>query len=189
MKERQVGSTNYPIGFLLVLKSDHITGAVGKQGTLTLTISKNGGPFVAANGIVTEVTGPTGSNGWYTWAPNSTDRGVLGELKLHVDEANCDPYDEKYDIVSYDPFAAVSLPATERTAIADAVLTRDWSQIVTWPARCLLQGMRLLRNKWWIEPVGGLLTVTTENDDTTAWQMLTQSQEGADPIVGQSPTS
>jgi hypothetical protein len=186
MKERQVGSTNYPIGFLLVLKTDHITGAIGKAGTLNLKVSKNGGAFAAPAAPIV-ITEP--GNGWYSWAPKAADRDTLGELKIHVDEASCDPYDEKYDIVSYDPFAAVSLPAAERTAIADAVLTRDWSQIVTWPARCLLQGMRLLRNKWWIDPSSGLLTVATEDDSTTAWQMQTASQEGADPIVGQSPTS
>jgi hypothetical protein len=184
MKERQQNSTSYPIGFLLVLKTDHITGATGKAGTLTLTISKNGGAFAPKNAasVVTET-----GNGWYSWSPVAADRDTLGELKLHVDEVSSDPYDEKYDIVSYDPFAAVSLPATERTAIADAILTRDWTQIATWPARCLLQGLRLLRNKWSISPTTGVLTVTTEDDATAAWQMNTTSQAGADPIVGQTP--
>jgi hypothetical protein len=190
MKERQQYSTGYPIGFLLVLKSDHITGATGKAATIVLTISKNGSTFGSALGAVTET-----GNGWYNWAPNggnsSTvgDRDTLGELKIHVTEPSCDPYDEKYDIVAYDPFAAVSLPAAERTAIADTILTRDWSQIVSWPARCMLQGLRLLRNKWSINPANSYLTVTTEDDSTTAWQMLTTSQAGADPIVGQAPTT
>jgi hypothetical protein len=196
MKERQQNSSNYPIGFMLVLKSDHITGATGKAGTLTLTISKNGAPFGPRDPLGTIVE--TG-HGWYSWtspveAAGPSDRDTLGELKIHVDEASCDPYDEKYDIVSYDPFAAVSLPAAERTAMADAILTRDWfataaAFVGTLPARCLLQGMRLLRNKWSIEPTTGILTVTAEDDKATAWQMQTASQAGADPIVGQTPTS
>jgi hypothetical protein len=187
MKERQLNSANYPIGFMLVLKSDHITGATGKVGTLTLTVAKSGAlVFVPAAGVVGEV-----GFGWYNWTPNAADRNALGELKFHVAEPSCDPYDEKYDIVSYDPFAAVSLPVAERNAIADAVLTRDWvataAAVATIPARCLLQAMRLLRNKWSISPTSGVLTVTTENDSTTAWQMQTQSQADADPIVGQIP--
>jgi hypothetical protein len=184
MKERQQNSTNYPIGFLLVLKTDHITGATGKAATVVLTVSKNGGTFAAhdAGSSITET-----GNGWYNWTPAAADRDTLGELKLHAAEPSCDPYDEKYDIVAYDPFAAVSLPAAERTAMADAILTRDWTQVASWPARCLLQALRLLRNKWSVNPANSVLTVTTEDDKTQAWQGQLQSQAGADPIVGQIP--
>jgi hypothetical protein len=188
VKERQQNSTVYPIGFLLVLKSDHITGALGRVPTLTLTLSKNGAAFAAPD--TTTVVTETG-NGWYSVSPVAADRNTLGELKLHVSEATCDPYDEKYDIVTYDPFAAISLPVAERTALADAILTRDWVQtaaaIATIPARCLLQAMRLLRNKWAVDATSGVLTVTAEDDATTAWQLLTVSQAGANPIVGQTP--
>jgi hypothetical protein len=185
VKERQQGSTNYPIGFMLVLATDHITGAVGKTGSIVLTISKNGGNFAAHNAASSVVE--TG-NGWYNWTPAAADRDTLGELRIHVSEPTCDPYDEKYDIVQFDPYAFVSLPAAERTAMADAILTRDWTQIATWPARCLLQALRLLRNKWGVD-TGGVLTVTTENDSTQAWQAQLQSQTGAQPIVGQTPLS
>jgi hypothetical protein len=186
MKERQQGSTNYPIGFMLVLKTDHITGATGKAGTIVLTTSKNGATFAphdAASSII-----ETGY-GWYNWTPAAADRDTLGELRIHVDEVSCDPYDEKYDIVQYDPYAFVSLPAAERTAMADAILTRDWTQVVGWPSRCLLQGLRLLRNKWSVNPATGVLTVTTEDNTTTAWQGQLTSQAGASPIVGQAPSS
>ena len=120
---------------------------------------------------------------------------VLGELKIHVSEPSCDPYDERYDIVAYDPFAAISLSPAERTAMADVILTRDWTQTViqisTIPARCLLNAMRLLRNKWAVNPTSGQLTVCTETDDTThpAWTGQLVAQDGASPIVGQSPLS
>jgi hypothetical protein len=185
MKERQQGSTNYPIGFMLVLASDHITGALGKAGTIVLTISKNGGAFAAHNpaSSVVEV-----GNGWYNWTPAAADRDTMGELRIHAAEPSCDPYDEKYDVVAYDPYAAVSLPAAERTAMADAILTRDWTQVVGWPARCLLQAMRLLRNAWNVDTTGKL-TVMTEDNQTTAWTGQLQSQTGASPIVGQTPLS
>ena len=184
MKERQQNSTSYPINFMLVLKSDHITGATGKAGSITLSTAKNGPPFTV---IGTPNIIETG-NGWYSWPPVAADRSDLGELLIHVAEASCDPYDEKYDIVEYDPFRYVSLTAAERTAMADAILTRDWTQVVGWPARCMLQAMRFLRNKWGVNPANGLLTVCTENDATTAWQGTLTSQAGANPIVGQTPS-
>ena len=190
MKERQVGVARYPISFMLVLKSDHITGATGKANTISLTIAKSGDNVFKARDptvVITEL-----GFGWYNWPPSLLDRDTPGELKIHVDEPSSDPYDEKYDIVSYDPFAAISLPTAERNAIADAVLTRDWIQTMlayvgTLPARCLLQAMRLLRNRWAIDPASGILTVYAENDQTQAWQLQTSSQTGADPIVGQIP--
>jgi hypothetical protein len=189
MKERQVNSAVHPIGFMLVLKTDHITGATGRATTLNLTISKDGAPF--ANHDKTSSVYEVGY-GWYNWSPAAADRDTPGELRIHVDETTCDPYDEKYDIVQYDPYAAISLPVAERNAIADAVLTRDWgatvAAIVTIPARCLLQAMRLLRNKWAIDKTSGVLTVYAEDGQTQAWQMTTQSQVGADPIVGQIPS-
>ena len=187
MKERQQNSTGYPIGFLLVLSSDHITGATGKASTIILTIAKNtavgfSAPAGAPGTIVTEI-----GNGWYAWNPVAADRDTLGELRIHVFEPSSDPYDEKYDVVQYDPYAYVSLPSSERTAMADAILTRDWTQIASWPARCLLQALRVLRNKWSVAPTTGVLTVCTEDDTTTAWQGQLQTQAGAAPIVGQTP--
>lgn len=57
--------------------------------------------------------------------------------------------------------------ATALEAAADALLTRDWTEIVAWPARCALQALRLLRNRWAI--ASGTLTVYREDDSTTAW--------------------
>jgi hypothetical protein len=181
MKIRQQSSTVHPIGFLLVSSGDHVTGVP----TPTITLFK-----ISKDGGTTWLT-PTGTlapsqYGWQDWAPNATDRNTLGELKVHIDATGCDPVDEKYDIVAYDPYAYTTLPAAERTAIADAVLTRDWTQIASWPARCMLQALRALRNKWWVD-TGGQLNVTTENDVTLAWTGQTQSQAGAAPMTGVTP--
>ncbi len=88
------------MSFLLVLSSDHITGATGK--TPTVTISKNGGVFAAPAGAISELSG-----GWYVVAPNATDSNTLGPLILHATAAACDPSDEQFVVVDYNPTAFI----------------------------------------------------------------------------------
>jgi len=105
MKIRQVNTTTYPIVFLLVDSTDHVTGKTGR--TPTVVLSKNGGSLAAAAGVVTEI-----GNGWYALAGNTTDRNTLGELILSVSATAADPYDEKYLIVPWNPFDAARLGLT-----------------------------------------------------------------------------
>ena len=53
------------------------------------------------------------------------------------------------------------------TENADALLKRDWTAISGEAARSVLNALRFLRNKWSI--AGGTLTVTKEDDSTSAW--------------------
>jgi hypothetical protein len=182
MHERQQNSTVHSIPVLLVSSTNHISGVASPTVTLFQISKDGGGTWATPVGALTAT-----AYGWHSWAPAAADRDTLGELVLHVEATGCDPYDEKYDIVAYDPYAYPTLPAAERTAIADAILTRDWTQVAAIPARCVLQALRFLRNKWWID-VGGQLNVTAENDSTVAWTGLVQTQAGADPITGQTPT-
>jgi hypothetical protein len=79
-------STAYTRTFLMVLASDHITGATGK--TVTVNLSKAGGSFGAAGGTVSEV-----ANGWYKIVLNTTDTGTLGDLAFHCTASACDDTD------------------------------------------------------------------------------------------------
>jgi hypothetical protein len=182
MKTRQQGSTVHPISFLLVSSLNHITGAAAPAITV-FKISKDGGAtWSNPAGALTPST-----YGWHRWSAAAADRDTLGELNVHIEADGCDPIDEKYDIVAYDPYAYPSFTATERAAIADTVLTRDWTQIaMAVPARCMLQALRFLRNKWWVD-LTGLLTVTTETDATPAWTSQVITRAGADPITGNVP--
>jgi len=101
IKIRQKSSTSYPINFLMVDATDHVTGKTGL--TPTVTLSKNGAAFAAAAGAVTEI-----SSGWYSLAGNATDRNTLGELLVHAVASGADPFDIQYAIVDYDPFAGVT---------------------------------------------------------------------------------
>lgn len=112
MKTRQQNTTNYPINFLMVDATDHLTGLTGL--TPTVTLSKNAAAFGVAVGAVSEI-----GNGWYSLAGNATDRNTLGELLIHATATGADPIDEKYAISLHDPFsdtvANVTLVATTTT--------------------------------------------------------------------------
>jgi len=82
--------------------------------------------------------------------------------------------------------SGVALTSSERNSIADVVLTRDWTAIaVSVPARCLLNAARFLRNKWSL--AAGTLTVTKEDDATSAWTAAISTDAAAVPIVGSDP--
>lgn len=80
---------------------------------------------------------------------------------------------------------ADALAADALTAIADALLKRDMSAVTGESARSPLNAFRLLRNKW--TSSGGTLTVTKEDDSTTAWTAALTSDASANPITVSDP--
>ena len=104
-KLRTQSDTTYPIFFLMVDSTDHITGKTGLSPTVT--ISKNGGSFASPSGAVSEV-----GNGLYKIAGNATDSNTVGELWIHATGTGADPTDTSYTIVAYDPFDSVRLGLT-----------------------------------------------------------------------------
>ena len=82
-----------------------------------------------------------------------------------------------------DALTAASIPtATEN---ADALLNRDMSAVTDSNARTPLNAFRFLRNKYSIS--GTTLTVTKEDDATSAWTAVLTTSAGADPVVGSDP--
>jgi hypothetical protein len=71
------------------------------------------------------------------------------------------------------------------TENADALLNRDMSAVSDTNARSPLNALRFLRNKWSLS--GTTLTVTKENDSTSAWTAAVTAAPGADPISGSDP--
>jgi hypothetical protein len=82
--------------------------------------------------------------------------------------------------------SAFALDPVAMAAIADAILTRDWTLIPMTADRSLLNAARFLRNKWFVS--AGFLTVTEEDDATVAWVGVTTGTPGADPITAVDPT-
>lgn len=102
-------STAYPLVFLMISSSDHITGLTGA--TVTVTISKNGGAFASPSGAVTEI-----GNGWYKVAGNATDTGTLGPLLLHATATGADPTDMMFPVVAINPQSATNYGITDLDA-------------------------------------------------------------------------
>lgn len=122
---RKVSTTTYPIVFMMVDSTDHVTGETGL--TPTVTLSKNGGGYAAAAGAVSEI-----ANGLYALAGNATDRDTLGELWVHADGgAGVDMSDFKVDIVSHDPYGDINEILTDTgttiPGLLDTIKGVGWS--------------------------------------------------------------
>lgn len=104
-KLRKQSDSTYPMMFLMVDSTDHVTGKTGLSPTVT--ISKNGASFASPSGAVAEV-----GNGLYKVAGNATDSNTVGELWIHATATGADPTDTAYTVVPYDPFDSVRLGLT-----------------------------------------------------------------------------
>ncbi len=71
------------------------------------------------------------------------------------------------------------------TQNADALLNRDMSAVSDTNARSPLNALRFLRNKWGV--AAGTLTVTKEDDTTSAWTATVSTDAAAVPIIGSDP--
>jgi hypothetical protein len=71
------------------------------------------------------------------------------------------------------------------TENADALLNRDMSAVSDTNARTPLNALRFLRNKWSVS--GVTLTVTKEDDTTSAWEATLSADASANPVVGSDP--
>lgn len=158
----------------MTLASDHVTGATGL--TPAVTISKAGGAFAAAGGVVIEV-----SSGWYKIALTTTDTNTLGDLAYQITAATADPagftdqvgpVDASTLTVAVGGIGAGAHAAAELNAIADAVLDRNMatgtdSGTDSTAVRTPRQAWRMLRNRRAV--VAGVVTVRKEDDTTASW--------------------
>jgi hypothetical protein len=78
-----------------------------------------------------------------------------------------------------------AIAAAELNNIADALLKRDMSAVSGEADRSPLNALRFLRNKWSIS--GTTLTVTQEDDSTSAWTSTLTATAGADPVTASDP--
>lgn len=90
----------------------------------------------------------------------------------------------KTDNLPASPAASGDIPSAN--TIADAILKRDWTAVTGEASRSMLNAMRYLRNKWSVS--GSTLTITKEDDSTSAWTATVTTSEGADPVTGVDPS-
>lgn len=79
----------------------------------------------------------------------------------------------------------VVISAATANQIADALLNRDFSSVSDTNARTALNALRFLRNAYSIS--GTTLTVTKEDDSTSAWTSTLTTNASADPVTGSDP--
>lgn len=79
----------------------------------------------------------------------------------------------------------VVISAATANAIADALLKRDFNSVSGESARSALNALRFLRNKWSVS--GTTLTVTKEDDSTSAWTSTLTTDGTADPVTASDP--
>lgn len=89
----------------------------------------------------------------------------------------------KTDNLPAAPAAVGDIPTA--TQNADALLNRDMSAVSDTNARSPLNALRFLRNKWSV--AAGTLTVTKENDSTSAWTAAISTDAAAVPVIGSDP--
>ncbi len=186
-----------------------VTGAVGSvTGNVGGNVTGSVGSVVGAVGSVTAgvtVTTNNDKTGYSlsstqtfsntgTWTGNITGNlsGSVGSVTSGVTVAtNSDK--TGYTLTSaYDPAKtaaqagdAMALTSGERLSVADAFLKRDMSAVTGEAARSPLNALRFLRNKWTVS--GVTLTVTKEDDTTSAWTSTVTATPGADPITASDP--
>lgn len=122
--------------------------------------------------------------------------GMKGEVNAECDTAIADAalataanlaiVDGNVDSILADTGTdGVVLSAATQTSIADTLLNRDMSAVTDSNSRTLLNAARILRNKWSIAAT--TMTVTKEDDSTTAWTATVSTDASADPVIGTDP--
>lgn len=105
------------------------------------------------------------------------------DTQLGIIDTVADAIKAKTDNLPASPAATGDIPTA--TQNADALLDRDFASVSDTNARTLLNAARFLRNKF--STTAGTLTVTKEDDSTTAWTSALTSDPLAEPITGSDP--
>jgi energy-coupling factor transporter ATP-binding protein EcfA2 len=87
--------------------------------------------------------------------------------------------------IAADAIDADALSADAGTELADALLNRDMAAVTVTNTRSPINALRFLRNKWSIS--ASTLTVTEEDDTTTAWTGTLTTDAAADPVTAVDP--
>ena len=131
---------------------------------------------------------------WSTPLPGAYGNGTAGYIVGSIINTSAARFLTMVEIASgspgdykFTPDALRAIIGIVPTAIenADALLDRDMSAVSDSNARSPLNALRFLRNKWSIS--GATLTVTKENDTTSAWTATVSTTAGADPVTGNDP--
>lgn len=166
-----------------------ISNGITPVTTAATDIGTNGNYYVTST-LALSVSAGHELQGYYTIVLTATHTATLGSLRLWWNNPTTYlPVYEDFTVVRADVYDTL-FGSVGINNIADAVLNRDLttaaaSSTFTLASRSLLNAVRFLRNKWSIS--GGTLTVTAENDTTTAWTSAITTTSGANPVTATDP--
>lgn len=170
-----------------------VTGAVGSVSAGGITASSIAADAIGASELAADAIAEIADAVWDEVLSGHLTAGSTGNA-LNAAGSAGDPWSTSipgaygagsagYIIGTYLDGAISGIPtATEN---ADALLKRDMSAVTGESARSPLNALRFLRNKWVVS--GTTLTVTKEDDATSAWTATVTATAGADPITGSDP--
>jgi len=148
----------------LIAKTD---GSSVTTGTTTVYVTKDGGTQATGSGTVVHE-----GQGCWSYACTQSDTDANHVAFTFVNTSAISVTVQTYTIVLND--------------YADAVLKRDWSSVTSEASRSVLNALRFLRNKWSIS--GTTLTVTKEDDSTSAWTSTLVTSGAAEPVTSSDPS-
>ena len=198
---------------LSLAKTTNITGFNDIAATAVVSsgaITTSGGAVSTVTAVTNAVTLPTIPADWITSSGVAASavteiqtgistldaagvRAAVGMASANLDTqlgviATDTTTDIPAQIAALNNLSSADVTAAVPTATdnADALLNRDMAAVSDTNARSPLNALRFLRNKF--SSSAGVLTVTKENDSTTAWTATLTSDAAAEPIVGIDPT-
>lgn len=146
----------------------------------------------------------TGDNGSQALGANSSPLGLCVHEGNGYHSYTPTQAETNYSHIAFTFTGSGAIPATVQVftnfpqtadaptanANADALLKRDWTAVTaTSPegvaARSVLNALRFLRNKWSIS--GTTLTVTKEDDATSAWTSTLTTSASAEAVTSSDP--
>lgn len=165
------GVTDQYIYFVAVDATDYVTRETGLS-SFTVYRSRNGGAAAAMDTPTINETDATNMPGVYELLLDEDMTIGTGnaseEMVFHITQAAMAPVTRVIEL--YDP---------------DFELKRDMSAVSGEASRSPLNALRFLRNKWSVS--GTTLTVTEEDDTTSAWTATITATPGADPVTAVDP--
>lgn len=156
------------------VNGDAVTGKV--NGDWTKRIKKAGGAWGAMTVTITEE-----ENGFYGLQLSTSHTDTVGIPTMAFLATGVKQVNLQYRVTTriFD-----DIPTAVENA--DALLKHDWASVTGEAARSVLNALRMLRNKWSIS--GTTLTVTKEDDSTSAFTSALTTVAGADSITASDPS-
>ncbi len=157
-----------------------VTGAVGSIGSGGITSASFAAGAIDNAAIAADAIG---SSELASSAVTEIQSGLATSSALSTLDGKADAIKAKTDNLPASPAATGDIPTA--TQNADALLDRDMGAGADTNARSPRNALRFLRNKWSLS--GPTLTVTKEDDATTAWTAAVSTDAAADPVTGSDP--